>query len=46
MIAQTVVKYNVCYFFRNFYEMVRFDFLLDDNLNVYLIEVSKLVYKL
>ena len=25
---------------RNFYEMVRFDFVLDDELNVYLMEVN------
>lgn len=30
------------FFFRNFFEMVRFDFALDEDLNVYLMEVREL----
>ena len=29
-----------CFFFRNFFELLRFDFVLDEDLNVYLMEAN------
>lgn len=29
---------------RNFFEMVRFDFVVDEDLNVYIMEVSLIIY--
>lgn len=31
---------------RNFFEMMRFDFVVDENFNIYLMEVSVFIYKL
>ena len=33
---------RVGFYYRNFFEMVRFDFVLDDEAHIYLMEVCKL----
>ena len=36
-------NYVTCVLFRVFFELMRFDFVLDEDLNVYLMEVSDLI---